>query len=122
MLEQDPALCYAYATGDALRILQNRIPAEVLDREIALNERVLRTARDRPAIEDSDAERIWGVVREAMRSSLTVGQFEAFTSNSDVVPEQYADYCAASIALFREIATMPERDGATAMRVLFQAQ
>ena len=115
----DPKLCYDYAT---LGTGYDQIPPEIVAREVAENERALRTARNRPPIDQDKLDLLWETIRTEMEPLLTDEQMEVYTSGSEVRPDQYDDYCAGSIALFRVVAKLPKDEASLVMRSLFEAK
>jgi hypothetical protein len=91
-------------------------------REWAIQERVVRTASERPSI----GPKLKAVISEQVLTRLlakgvTRSELDIMVAKS-VDQSKYALYCANNIALFREISQLPERDGALLTRSILQGR
>ncbi|SEC02333.1 hypothetical protein SAMN05519104_0589 [Rhizobiales bacterium GAS188] len=111
---KDPSLCYQYASG-AVDIDTHNLPAALVERELALYERVLETASQRPALSQQIGDALWARVSAEVRRRVGAQKLGLLTTGN-VSAAQYADYCAAAIAFYQEITGLKEADGAALMR------
>jgi GYF domain 2 len=117
--ERDPTACYLYASGTGSTNRSWRMPPDLQARELAVEERVIRTAVKRPTIDQKVKETLWDKVRTRLRSSgVTESDLEIMGAET-VDASKHALYCALNIAMFREIARLPQREGAMLMRTVF---
>jgi hypothetical protein len=118
--KRNPTACYLYAsgTGDTNRSW-SQLPSDIQAREIAVQERVIRSAVRRPPIDQQVKEALWDKVRTRVKSrGVTTSDLEIMVA-AKVDPSKHALYCALSIAMYREIATMPQHEAAMVMRTVF---
>jgi len=121
LLADDPALCFAYAEGgERFTEAYNRLPADLQRQEIAINERVLRSARAREPPTQSRADAIYAELGTAMAKTLTDHQLELIGGDtSSIPPNDYGQYCIAAIVLYREIANLVPSAAGDVLRVIF---
>jgi hypothetical protein len=114
--KRDTTACYEYASGTSIANISSLLPANILAREQAIQERVVRTAIKRPSIDPKLKAMLW----EQLRTGLTaqgVTQSDLEIAGADSVDRsKYALVCAVNIVMFREISRLPARDGALLMR------
>ena len=114
---RDPTACYLYASGVGKTNMSSQMPQYLLGRELALQERVIRTAEERPPIGQNAKERLWEKLRTRLKSAGVTGLSWRSLAAEIVHTSKHAVYCAVSIAMFREIAKTPttrERDASCA--------
>ncbi|MDR6755280.1 hypothetical protein J2Y48_000553 [Mycoplana sp. BE70] len=113
---KDPALCFQYAALGASVQVTSAFPQELITVETILNERVLRSARDRPPMQPEESEAAWASIFQSMTSD----EVEVFSLEpSSVAPERHAKYCQVTIAIFKSISHLETRQAAMLMREIF---
>ncbi|KAA0969683.1 hypothetical protein FPY71_14280 [Aureimonas fodinaquatilis] len=114
LLQADPELCFRNsAYGDGLK--PHLMPDELIRTELHLNEQILRTAKPRPPVDETEAEQL---LEDVLRK-LSVGELETLMSEPGDVPSaDYGIYCAASESLYRQMSQLDARRAALLMRYL----
>lgn len=109
--------CYLYASGADPNInVFSLFPSVLKQRELMLEERVVRTAARRTVDDKAVVEALWNKVRDGMTvDGITANDFEFFQS-AKVESPQYARYCHLAIAMFREIGRLPAHETVMLMR------
>jgi hypothetical protein len=106
-----------YASGVATKEdFSADLPPDLLARENDLNRRIIETARGRQDVSADVISDLWKKLG-AQLSSMGVGveQIELLTGDKIAAPK-YAEYCAVSVMMYREISKMPQREAAIVMR------
>lgn len=116
----DVTACYLYASGAGEVDISKNIPESLRVRERAVQERVIRTAKQRPNLESDVKDALWDRLRTRLASRGLLDADFAILSTSTVKNTEYARYCSVSIALFREIARLDQMETATIMRSVLQ--
>jgi hypothetical protein len=117
--KRDQTACYLYASGTGTINISTLMPQELVARERALQERVVRTAANRQTINQKVKETLWEKLRTRLRSSgVTESDLEIMGAER-VETSKHALYCTLSIAMFREITKLPQREAATLVRTIF---
>jgi hypothetical protein len=117
--KRDPTACYLYASGAGNTDASSQLPQDLRVRELAVQERVIKTAVRRPAIDQNMEATLWEKVRTRLKSSGVTESDLQMMGAEAVSTSKHALYCAVSIAMFREIARLPQREGAMLMRTMF---
>jgi hypothetical protein len=116
---KDSALCFQYAALGTNAEVASALPPDVVELEAKLNERVLRTAVDRPAVNPEDNQAAWSLIAE----SMTAEQAEVISiTPANVPPERFDQYCEASIAMFDGIRDFGTNQAAMLMREMFSGR
>src|SRR6266446_1475649 len=95
-------------------------PQDIQARERAVQERVIRSAAKRPAIDRKVTETLWDKVRTRLKSSGVTDSDLEIMDTETVEASKHSLYCAITIAMYREIGRLPQRESATLMRSLFE--
>ena len=112
----DVAACYQHASSIETGGISSLFPANISSREWAIQERVVRTASERPSIDRKLKAVLSGQLMSKLAAKgVTRPDLDIMVAKS-VDRSKYALYCANNIALFREISQLPVRDGALLMR------
>jgi hypothetical protein len=112
----DVAACYQHASSLGKGDITSAFPADMSAPEWAIQERVVRTASERPSIDQKLKAAVSGqVFRSLAAKGVTRSDLEIMVAKS-VDPSKYELYCANNIALLREISQLPEQNGALLMR------
>ena len=94
------------------------LPSDLQARELAVQERVIMTAVKRPMIDEKLKQTLWNKVRTRLKSrGMTDSDLQTMGAEK-VDPSEHALYCTLSIAMYREIATLPQHEAATVMRTI----
>jgi hypothetical protein len=118
----DVAACYQHASSIATGGISSLFPTDMSAREWAIQERVVRTASERPSIDPKlKAVISEQVLTRLLAKGVTRSELDIMVAKS-VDQSKYALYCANNIALFREISQLPERDGALLTRSILQGR
>jgi hypothetical protein len=118
--KRNPTACYLYASGTGNPDAFLHMPQDLRDRELAVQERVIRTAIKRPALNRTATEALWEKVRTRVKSGgVTESDLQIMAAGS-VDASKHEFYCTVSIALFREITRMPQREAAILMRSVLE--
>lgn len=107
--KQSPAHCYNYAINGTL--YADLMPAELSKRELDIEERILRTAtksRDGDAGED-----FWTKLSGRLAAKGVTESDLDLIHGSKVADREQSKVCSVLIALYREAAALPQREGAT---------
>jgi len=115
---QDEAACYKFAAGVDDDAATATIPAELTDRERALDERVVSSARMRASTDVAD-DSSWDKIRASLASRGYSGSDLRLLEAETVAPSDYARYCDLSISLFQEITKLPSKEAASVLRKIF---
>jgi hypothetical protein len=114
--ERNPTACYLYASGAENGNRSWQMTPDLRAREHAVQERVIRTAAKRPIINEALKETLWDKVRTRLKSHGVTESDLQIMGAETVDRSKHALYCALSIAVYREIARLPEREAATLVR------
>jgi hypothetical protein len=117
---ESPTLCYQYASGIATREdFPADLPPDLLARENDLSRRIIETARGRQKVSPEVVSDLWKKLGAQLGSKgVGVEQIKLLTGDKIAAPK-YAEYCAVSVMMYREISKMPEREAAIVMRQMF---
>jgi hypothetical protein len=115
---QDETACYKFAAGSDDGAASALIPVELTDRERALDERVISSARMRPS-SDVATDSSWDKIRASLAEKGYSGSDMRLLGAETVAPSDYARYCDLSISLFQEIAKLPSKEAASVFREIF---
>jgi hypothetical protein len=118
--KRDPTACYQYAsgTGNSSQLWQT-MTSELKSRELAIQERVIRTAAKRPTIDQNVQEALWDKVRMRLKSRGVTESDLQTLGEERIDKSKHPLYCALSMAMYQEIARMPQREAATLVRTAF---
>jgi hypothetical protein len=115
---QDETTCYKFAAGIDDEAPTATIPAELTDRELALDARVISSARMRPSTEVA-TDSSWDKIRASLVSRGYSGSDLRLLHAESVAPSDYGRYCDLSISLFQEITKLPSKEAASVLRKMF---
>jgi GYF domain 2 len=116
--KQHPELCHQFArTGT----FPGELPKALLDRELNLKARIVRTAS---AKFDSSApsRELWIKLADRMYAGGVPKADIELTRATDIKDFQQPRYCAAMIAFYREIARLPQAESARIVRTMIASQ
>ncbi|MDB5578937.1 MAG: hypothetical protein JWR80_4113 [Bradyrhizobium sp.] len=112
---QSPASCYDYAANGVLDI--SVIPQTIQKRELAIEERIIRTAAERPDARTAD-DKLWSKLSDRLVARGLGKDALGLIGSSNISSGQQAKYCSVMIALYREAAAMPQNERAVMLRSL----
>jgi hypothetical protein len=116
--QSDPALCYQYASTGINAAVLKQMPAPLIKRELALEQRIIETAARRAPVDEQQTKALWRVVGIALTASFSPDQI-AIVRAPHVVPGQYAEYCAVTSGMLRAIVALPPSDAGILLRSMF---
>jgi hypothetical protein len=109
--------CYAYASSDRADLsFKDELPEGLMTREAELQERAIRTATKREAMNEATKSALFKRVIDRLLAAGLPAADIALMAQRKVEPINHARYCAAAIKFFREALRLPERDAAAVMR------
>lgn len=115
LYKMDSAVCYKYTVDWGFDVSMYLTP-ELMERESALQEKVIRTAAPHPASPSADIDAGARKVRAALQSRPE-GKNLALLGRTPR-PEQYADYCALHVAMSDAILRLEPKYAAAVIRDL----
>lgn len=116
--QSDPTLCYQYAALGAGKVsVAGALPVELVQRELGLQERVIMTSRARPPVPEAVTRAALNRVHQTLVRRYGADRVAIF-SDETVAPAQHLDYCALSIALYRELVAQKPEDAGRVLRGL----
>jgi hypothetical protein len=118
--KHDPSACYLYASGTGNKDFVSLLPQDVSARELAIQERVIRTAVKRPPINQKVEEMVRQKLLTRLKANGVTDSDLQILTEGTVDKSKHRLYCALSIAMFREVARLPEAEGAMFMRTVFE--
>jgi hypothetical protein len=112
----NPAACYHYAVADG-EFDGSLFDKSLIQRELALQQRIIRTASagHPPVLRASQA--VWDKVAAGIFSKVGNENFSIWLDGK-ATPDKYPAFCQATVALYQEIARLPDADAAAAMRAI----
>lgn len=119
--QRNPTMCYRYAAfGGSNLNISAEVPPALIERELALGERVIATSAPRPPQND----KIVGVLATRLGNALAK-RFPpdqvALLQSTTVQPARHGDYCNLAIAMYQEILAMRPPEAGMLLRS-FQTQ
>lgn len=116
--KQSTANCYNFAATGGI---YNDMPSALAKREFDINERILRTATTRPGA-DAQAKELWPKFSGRLAAKGITKSDLDLVQGAKVADRQQAKFCSVLIALYREAAALPQREGAVILRSLVSAK
>lgn len=122
LMVQDPSVCFSYAAYAQPTSIVDYLPDDLIARELALNERIIRGSGAPPQAGDPrDLEQGWDNLSLALNRTLTPDQFATFTKDvAEITPAEHGTYCLASVAFMEEIARLPLWQAGAIVRSLYE--
>jgi hypothetical protein len=112
---QGVASCYDYAANGVLDT--SAIPEAIQKRELDIEERIIRTAAERPDAKAPDDKMRSNLFDRLVARGFTKADLGLIDS-SRIPANQQAKYCSVMIELFRQAAAMPQKERAVMLRSL----
>ena len=99
------------------------VPADLTAREVALNERIIRSSGTAPFVNQAYLDAVWADVASAMQTTVTLEQLDVFARPLDQVDQsEHGTYCLAAIAAMQELSKLPPHRAAAAVRDMYHRQ
>jgi hypothetical protein len=117
--QQDAAACFQFAAGKMNPGLMKLLPERLKTREIALSQAVLRSTKRHMSIRDSPVQALYRTIFNKLAIEFGPAEVRLLADPGKVAPEQYGDYCRLAVAMFREVAALPQDQAGTVMRHIF---
>jgi hypothetical protein len=112
---QRPAGCYNYAANGVLET--GAIPQAIQKRELDIEERIIRTAAERPDAKAAD-DKLWSKLSSRLIANGFSKADLGLIDSSNIPADQQAKYCSVTIALYREAVAMPLNERVVMLRSL----
>ncbi len=114
---KNPALCYQFASGVTTKAdFSADLPTDLVVRESDLNRRVIETAKKRQDVSAAAALDLWKKLGYRLAAKGMKAEQINLAAGDKVTSAKYAEYCAVSATMHREISKMPSREAAILMR------
>lgn len=119
--KKDPHLCYLYVSGTGGdRNFTSDLPLELVQKEVALSDRILETSVTPVQVRQQDTGDLWielvgRIVKRVEPQDLK------FMQNMNPAPENYGDFCHVWTVFFDEISKMETEQAALLMREILKA-
>jgi hypothetical protein len=118
---KDPSRCYAYASGEDSRAnFSGELSKRLLQQELALNERAVKTAAKREQVDTNRIEALWRRVHTQMSAGgVTTADWTLFETRR-VPKASHARYCTIATIFVREVGKLPQIEAAILMREILR--
>jgi hypothetical protein len=115
-----PAACYAYASGEGRTSYADTLSPDLIRRELALDEQIVKTATTRPPAGDSITT--WKKISaNLIAKGLSKDDF-ALIHATNLDPSKHTRYCDVMIILHRTITSLPSGEAAIALRDMYSGR
>lgn len=112
----NPEQCYRYASGVGWAgDLAKMLPADLQQKDVEIETRVLATARARPDADPSATTRALANVAQRLREKFGAERL-GLLSNTPIPHDKYGEYCAILAAFFDEVTSRPVEEAGGLMR------
>jgi hypothetical protein len=115
---RNTASCYKFATSGVFD--NDLMPEAIAKRERDVEERIIRTATKRPA--DASVKELWPKLSNRLAAKGITKSDLGLIEGSKAADSQQARFCSVLIALYREAAALPQKEGAIILRSLIPAK
>lgn len=118
LASKNVTMCYRYAAfgGNEVNVLPE-LPQDLIQRELALSDRVIRTASERRRVDEKIVESLWGRVGDGLAKRYPAEKISLLTS-TNVPANKHGDYCAMATAMYQEILRLRPNEAAILLRNL----
>jgi len=118
---KDPSRCYAYASGEDSRAnFSGELSKRLLQQELALNERAVKTAAKRETIDKNRIEALWRRVHAQMSANGVTNADWTLFETRRVEKPSHARYCTIATIFVREVGKLPQIEAAILMREILR--
>ena len=112
--------CYDYAGNRMSTTLVDALGPELAQREIALDERILRSSGVPTIVDRERLGSLYATVLEKLTARYGESAVDVLARARSIGPDQYGTYCRLAVAMFREIARLPPADTGAIMKDIFE--
>jgi hypothetical protein len=118
---RDPSRCYMYASGEDSRAsFSGELSKALLQQELGLNERAVKTATERPPVDKHTIEVLWKKVHAQMSASGVTNADWTLFETKKVPKANHARYCTIATIFVREVGKLPQDETAILMREILR--
>jgi len=119
---KDPSRCYMYASGEDVRAnFSSELSKTLLQQELGLNERAVKTAAKREAADKRLVESLWKKVHAQMSAGGVSNADWALFETKKVPKASHARYCTIATIFVQEVGRLPQHETAILMREILRA-
>ena len=119
---KDPSRCYMYASGEDTRAnFSSELSKTLLQQELGLNERAVKTAAKREAADKGLVESLWKKVHTQMSAGGVSNADWALFETKKVPKASHARYCTIATIFVQEVGRLPQHETAILMREILRA-
>lgn len=115
----DRHVCYKYMTGEPVDI-SNYLSPELIERELDIQGRVIRTASQRQPMPQAAIDAAWREVLKILQAGPQKKNLALLGATPR--PDQYGDFCQLYIALYEAILRLPPDRAAALVRALMSGK
>lgn len=115
----DRHVCYKYMTGQPVDI-SNYLSPELIERELDIQGRVIRTAAQRQPMPQATIDAAWREVLKSLQAGPQKKNLALLGATPS--PDQYGDFCQLYIALYEAILRLPPDRAAALVRALMSGK
>ncbi len=116
---KDARACFQRVTQGASPSQAGLLGPELREREIALQERALRSSMPRTPVPQELLQADYAVVFKQLSGRYSDQELRLFGHADKVAPAQYATYCRLATAIFQTIAALPPMRAGDVMSTIF---
>jgi hypothetical protein len=117
--QTDPDACFRYAAGDPTFDISAHLTPELVQRENAFSERVIRSPIT-PRAASGNLDPTWDLISSIMLATVSEQQMAVFALPIESVrPADYPSYCFAAQAMMDAISRLSPRQAGAIVRFLF---
>jgi hypothetical protein len=118
---RDPSRCYMYASGEDSRAsFSGELSKALLQQELGLNERAVKTATERAPVDKHTIEALWKKVHAQMSASGVTNADWTLFETKKVPKANHARYCTIATIFVREVGKLPQQETAILMREILR--
>jgi len=118
---KDPSRCYMYASGEDSRAnFSGELSKAVLQQELGLNARAVKTATKRDPVDKRFIEALWRKVHAQMGASGVTNADWTLFETRNVPKAGHARYCQIATIFVREVGRLPQSEAAILMREILR--
>ena len=118
---KDPSRCYMYASGEDTRAnFSGELSKTLLQQELGLNERAVKTATKREPADKRLIENLWQKVHAQMSAGGVSNADWALFETKKIPKSGHARYCEIATTFVREVGRLPQNETAILMREILR--
>jgi hypothetical protein len=107
------AACYHYGVDGEIDV--SLFGKTLIQRELALEQRILRSASQRQPSVSHASQAVWENVAAGVAARVGMESLSILLDGK-TTPDKYPAFCRATVAFYQEIARLPDADAATVIR------